>query len=142
MGAGTALNEHQAREALAAGARFVVSPVSREALVRVCRAEDVPVILGAFTPTEVATVTASGAIAIKLFPARLGPAYVKGLLGPLPGISLVPSGGISGDNAQAFLDAGAMAVYAGSSMLPAEAVDRGDFGEIERRARAFKATIV
>ena len=99
-------------------------------------------ILGAFTPTEVATVMASGAIAIKLFPARLGPAYVKDLPGPLPGISLVPSGGISGDNAQAFLDAGAMAVYAGSSMLSAEAVDRGDFCEIERRARAFKAMIV
>jgi 2-dehydro-3-deoxyphosphogluconate aldolase/(4S)-4-hydroxy-2-oxoglutarate aldolase len=75
---------------------------------------------------------------VKLFPARLGgPSYLRDLRGPFPGVSFVPSGGIDESNAREFLEAGAVAVYAGSNLAPAEAVATGDHDEIARRARAF-----
>jgi 2-dehydro-3-deoxyphosphogluconate aldolase/(4S)-4-hydroxy-2-oxoglutarate aldolase len=136
VGAGTVLDAGQARRAIEAGARFVVSPTLEPALVEAARG--IPVFLGAFTPTEVMAAHRAGATAVKLFPARLGgPSYLRDLRGPFPGISFVPSGGIDQSNALGFLEAGAVAVYAGSSLVPAEAVATGDHDEIARGARAF-----
>ena len=102
----------------------------------------VPVMLGAFTPTEVATAVDLGAAAVKIFPAgRLGPTYLSDLRGPYPQVELLPSGGISADNAAAFLAAGATAVCAGTSVVPPAAVSRGDWTEITERARVFAAAL-
>jgi 2-dehydro-3-deoxyphosphogluconate aldolase/(4S)-4-hydroxy-2-oxoglutarate aldolase len=100
------------------------------------------VFLGAFTPTEVAQAVDLGSAAIKIFPAgRLGPKYLSDLHGPYPDVDLLPSGGISADNAAAYLAAGALAVCAGTSVVPPALVAAGSWGEITERARAFAAAL-
>jgi 2-dehydro-3-deoxyphosphogluconate aldolase / (4S)-4-hydroxy-2-oxoglutarate aldolase len=142
VGAGTVLDERQAREAVAAGARFVVSPACVPELVGACRDEGIPVFLGALTPTEIHAAWAAGATAVKLFPAgNGGPGYLEQLRGPFPDVAFVPSGGINEGNAREYLAAGAVAVYAGGSLAPAELVAAGDHEEIARRAHAFVASL-
>jgi len=142
LGAGTVLTADEARAAIDAGARFLVTPGLRPAVAAVAVAAGVPVMLGAFTPTEVATAVDLGSAAVKIFPAgRLGPAYLSDLRGPYPHVELLPSGGISADNAAAFLAAGATAVCAGTSVVPPAAVERGDWTEITQRARTFAAAV-
>jgi 2-dehydro-3-deoxyphosphogluconate aldolase/(4S)-4-hydroxy-2-oxoglutarate aldolase len=142
VGAGTVTTERQAADALAAGARFLVSPVADAGVVRAGVASGLPVIAGAFTPTEVLRAAGLGAAAVKIFPARVGgPGYVEDLRGPFPDLRLIPSGGIDSANAGAYLAAGAFAVATGSSVAPAHLVETGEWSEIERRARAFVACV-
>jgi 2-dehydro-3-deoxyphosphogluconate aldolase/(4S)-4-hydroxy-2-oxoglutarate aldolase len=123
-------------------ARFVVSPAFVPELVAACREEDVPVFLGALTPSEVHAAWAAGATAVKLFPAGVGgPRYLEQLRGPFPDIAFIPSGGIDERSAREYLDAGAVAVYAGSSLAPAALVAAGDHEEIAQRAHAFVASL-
>jgi 2-dehydro-3-deoxyphosphogluconate aldolase / (4S)-4-hydroxy-2-oxoglutarate aldolase len=141
IGAGTVITTSQARDALSAGAQFIVSPVLAPELVAVAPS-DVPVILAGFSPTEVHEATQAGAAAVKLFPSRIGgPDYVRDLLGPLPNCRLMPSGGVGPDNAASYLAAGAVAVYAGSSVVPASGVEAGEHGPIRRRAEALVRSI-
>jgi 2-dehydro-3-deoxyphosphogluconate aldolase/(4S)-4-hydroxy-2-oxoglutarate aldolase len=142
VGAGTVRDERQARDALAAGAQFLVSPVCVSEVARVARDAGVPVFLGALTPTEVDAALKAGTTAVKLFPAGVGgPRYVRDLRGPFPDVDFVPSGGVTQENAREFLEAGAIAVYAGSGLAPPELVDIGDHDEIGRRAQAFVAAV-
>ena len=142
VGAGTVRDERQARAALAAGARFLVSPACVPSVARVAREAGVPAFLGALTPTEVDAAVKAGTAAVKLFPAGLGgPRYLRDLRGPFPDVAFVPSGGITAANARDFLDAGAIAVYAGSGLTPPELVAAGDHEEITRRAHAFVAAV-
>lgn len=142
VGAGTVVRPEQARDAIAAGARFIVAPTFVPDVVAPCREAEVPVFLGGFTPTEVAAAFAAGATAVKLFPASIGgPDYVKALRGPFPEIPLIPSGGIDERNAREFLAAGAVAVYAGSGLAPPDLVAAGDHEEIGRRAHDFVASL-
>jgi 2-dehydro-3-deoxyphosphogluconate aldolase/(4S)-4-hydroxy-2-oxoglutarate aldolase len=95
-------------------------------------------ILGALTPTEIASASAEGATAVKLFPAALGgPSYLKHLHGPFPDVPFVPSGGVDDRNAREYLAAGAVAVYAGSGLAPPDLVEHREHDEITRRAHAF-----
>jgi 2-dehydro-3-deoxyphosphogluconate aldolase/(4S)-4-hydroxy-2-oxoglutarate aldolase len=142
LGAGTVLTADQARGAIDAGAKFLVTPGLRAEVAEVAAAAGVPVFLGAFTPTEVAQALDLGSAAVKIFPAgRLGPGYLKDLRGPYPGVALLPSGGVSADNARAFLDAGALAVCAGTSVVPPAVVSAGNWSEITERARTFAAAL-
>jgi 2-dehydro-3-deoxyphosphogluconate aldolase/(4S)-4-hydroxy-2-oxoglutarate aldolase len=142
IGVGTVLTADQARGALDAGARFLVTPGLRPAVAEVATAAGVPVFLGAFTPSEVADAVDMGAAAVKIFPAgRLGPKYLSDLHGPYPGVDLLPSGGVSADNAADYLAAGALAVCAGTSVVPPAAVAAGAWTEITERARAFAAAL-
>jgi 2-dehydro-3-deoxyphosphogluconate aldolase / (4S)-4-hydroxy-2-oxoglutarate aldolase len=142
LGVGTVLTADQARAAIDAGARFLVTPGLRPAVAEVAVAAGVPVFLGAFTPTEVATALDLGAAAVKIFPAgRLGPRYLADLRGPYPDVTLLPSGGISADNAAEYLAAGALAVCAGTSVVPPALVAAGCWPEITERARAFAAAL-
>ncbi|MEN3301907.1 bifunctional 4-hydroxy-2-oxoglutarate aldolase/2-dehydro-3-deoxy-phosphogluconate aldolase [Pseudonocardia sp.] len=142
LGVGTVLTGDQAKAAIDAGATFLVTPGLRRAVVDVGVAAGVPVYLGAFTPTEVAEAMDLGASAVKIFPAgRLGPAYLRDLLGPYPHARLLPSGGVSADNAAEFLAAGASAVCAGSSVVPPAAVAAAEWELITDRARAFAAAV-
>lgn len=114
VGAGTVIDVVMAEAALEAGAEFFVSPHLDQTLVQWAAARKVPYLPGAFTPTEVATAMGWGATAIKLFPANAcGPGMVSSLLGPFPGAMIVPTGGITAENARSFLDAGAVAVGVG-----------------------------
>lgn len=138
VGAGTVLDAESARAALLAGAEFVVSPSFHRDVVEVCNRYGAPVIPGIATPTEAVEAYEAGADAVKLFPASaLGPEYLAALGGPLSQIPVVPTGGIDAENAGAFVEAGAVAVGAGSSIVDAEAVARGDYDEVTERARAL-----
>lgn len=115
VGAGTVLSLTQAVDAVAAGAAFLVAPHTDVDVVRWASSRDVPALPGALTPTEVMTAWNAGAAAVKIFPASVaGPALVRELQGPLGFVPLVPSGGVTVENARALLDAGAAAVGLGS----------------------------
>lgn len=136
VGAGTVLTGAEARDVIAAGAQFVVTPVVAPDVIEVCKAAGVPCLCGAQTATEALAAHTNGAEFVKVFPARLGgPSYIRDLLGPLPFLKIVPTGGIEASNARAYLDAGAVAVGSGSSLIPKTAVAAGDWGEITTRAR-------
>lgn len=138
VGVGTVMAATQAREAIDAGAQFLVTPGLRPDVAAVAREAGVPISLGAMTPTEVATALDLGSEIVKIFPARqLGPQYLKDLQGPFPRIKLLPSGGVDAGNARGYLDAGALAVCCGTSVVPPAAVDAGDWDDITARAKAF-----
>ncbi|CAM5389098.1 bifunctional 4-hydroxy-2-oxoglutarate aldolase/2-dehydro-3-deoxy-phosphogluconate aldolase [Streptomyces aurantiogriseus] len=118
VGAGTVLSSGQARDALAAGAGFLVSPVVDAELIRSVAQRGIPCYPGAWTPTEVSQAWRAGAAAVKLFPAGTGgPAHLRQLRAPLPDIPLVAVGGVGIDEARDYLDAGACAVGIGSPLL-------------------------
>ncbi|MFC4123447.1 bifunctional 4-hydroxy-2-oxoglutarate aldolase/2-dehydro-3-deoxy-phosphogluconate aldolase [Nocardia rhizosphaerae] len=124
VGVGTVTTRAQAEAAVDAGARFLVTPALRTEVAEVAVAHQVPVVMGAFTPSEVLTAVELGAAAVKIFPARaLGPAYLQDLHGPFPHVHLIPSGGVNAGNARDYLRAGAVAVTAGTDVVaPADVV--------------------
>ncbi|MBV6699000.1 bifunctional 4-hydroxy-2-oxoglutarate aldolase/2-dehydro-3-deoxy-phosphogluconate aldolase [Kitasatospora aureofaciens] len=140
VGIGTVLTAEQVELGVAAGASFLVTPGCRPEVAAAARDAGVPVVLGALTPTEVAQAVDLGAAAVKIFPARaFGPGYFKDLRGPYPDVPLVASGGVNAGNAADFLAHGALAVCAGTDVVPPDVVAAGDWAEITRRARAFTA---
>jgi 2-dehydro-3-deoxyphosphogluconate aldolase/(4S)-4-hydroxy-2-oxoglutarate aldolase len=142
IGAGSVLDAETARLAILAGAHFVVAPTFDVALVEMCHRYDVAVIPGAFTPTEILTAWEAGADLVKLFPASaLSPTYLKELRGPLPQVRLVPTGGVTAENAGAFVEAGAAAVGVGGALVARDAVARGDFARVTEYARRLTAAV-
>ena len=142
LGAGTVLDSETARAALLAGAEFIVAPNTNLDVIKVCRRYDKLVMPGAFTPTEILTAWEAGADLVKVFPAGgLGPGYLKDLRGPLPHVRLVPTGGVTADNAGAFLAAGAVAVGVGGALVDRTAVAREDYGRLTEEARRLVAAI-
>lgn len=142
VGVGTILDATTCERAVAAGAEFVVSPITRAEIVQAAHAADRPVMLGAYTPTEAQTAFELGADFIKLFPADgLGPAYVKALRAPLPHLKIVPAGGVDLKTVGAFIKAGCVAVGAGSSLLSAQILRDGNWQELTRLAAEFVAAV-
>jgi 2-dehydro-3-deoxyphosphogluconate aldolase/(4S)-4-hydroxy-2-oxoglutarate aldolase len=142
VGAGTVLDSVTARLAILAGARFIVAPTFSAGVVELCHRHEVVAVPGAYTPTEILTAWEAGADLVKVFPAGgLGPGYLKDLRGPLPQLRLVPTGGVTAENAGAFLAAGAVAVGVGGALVEREAVARGDYARITEQARRLKQAI-
>jgi 2-dehydro-3-deoxyphosphogluconate aldolase/(4S)-4-hydroxy-2-oxoglutarate aldolase len=142
LGVGTVMTADQASAAIDAGARFLVTPGLRTEVAAVAVAQGVPVFLGALTPTEVAAAVDLGSAAVKIFPAgAFGPKYLTDLSGPYPDVDFLPSGGINPDNARAYLDAGALAVCAGTGVVPPAQVADGDWPGITARAAQFVAAL-
>ncbi len=142
VGVGTVLDAETARQAILAGAEFVVGPTLNPDVIRLCRRYSKVVMPGAFTPTEILTAWECGADLVKVFPATaVGPKYLKDIKGPLPHIPLVPTGGVEADNAGAFIRAGAAAVAAGSSLIDGKALAARDFGAITAMAQRFVAAV-
>lgn len=140
VGAGTVTTVAEARDAIAAGAAFLVTPAVIAEVTEVARAHDVPVIMGAFTPTEALTAARLGAAAVKIFPAEtVGPGFFRHLAGPFPQLPLVASGGLHEGNAADYLRAGAIAVTAGSSVVSATDASEGNWAAVTAKARAFLA---
>jgi len=138
LGAGTVLDPESARAAILAGAQFTVSPTLNPAVIEMCRRYSKVCIPGALTPTEILTAWECGADIVKVFPATLGgPQYFKDIAGPLPQIKLIPTGGVSLENAGAFIKAGAVAVAAGSNLVNATAAKEGRFDAITDAARKY-----
>lgn len=117
IGAGTVLGSANARAAVAAGARLLVTPTFEPDVIRIGQHEDVTTVIGCATPTEMLRATELGADAVKIFPASLWtPQVLRDLLQPLPHLRCVPTGGITPDSAPAWIRAGAVAVGIGAAL--------------------------
>ena len=142
LGMGSVLDRKMAAEAIARGAQFVVAPTLDLPTVSYCAGLGVPVMPGAFTPTEVQTAWMAGAAVVKVFPAtKLGPGYFEDILAPLPHLKLMPTGGVDLENAGSFVRAGAVAVGVGSALVRKDWVADGDWQAITEQARRFVATV-
>ena len=142
IGAGTVVDTGTAARAIDAGAKFVVSPVFRPAVMAECHRLGLPAFPGCFTPTEILNAWDAGADIVKVFPATgLSPTYFRDILAPLPQLKLMPTGGVSIDNAAGWLRAGAVAVGIGSALVDAAAVRSGDLAAITRNATRLVASV-
>jgi 2-dehydro-3-deoxyphosphogluconate aldolase / (4S)-4-hydroxy-2-oxoglutarate aldolase len=142
VGAGTVLDADAAQAVLDAGARFVVSPAFDANVVARCHAADVAALPGAYTPTEILRAWQAGADLVKVFPATaLGPRYLRDVRGPLPDVRLMPTGGVTVENAGDWIRAGAAAVGLGSDLVDPKRVAAGDFAGITERARTLVENI-
>ena len=142
VGAGTVLDPETARAAILLGADFVVTPTLNVDTIRLCQRYSVPTVIGSFTPTEILTAWEAGATFVKVFPASaVGPRYLKDVAGPLPQVRLIPTGGVSAENAGDFIKAGARAVALGSNLVDAGSVASGDWATITARAQAAVAAV-
>jgi 2-dehydro-3-deoxyphosphogluconate aldolase / (4S)-4-hydroxy-2-oxoglutarate aldolase len=136
FGAGTVIDVATAKAVIDAGARFVVSPVFRPDVIRACHERDVPAMPGCFSPTEILSAHDAGADIVKVFPATmLGPQFLKDVRAPLPQVKLMPTGGVTLDNAGDWIRAGAVAVGVGSALVDVKAIDAGQFDVITANAR-------
>jgi 2-dehydro-3-deoxyphosphogluconate aldolase/(4S)-4-hydroxy-2-oxoglutarate aldolase len=136
LGAGTVTDVATASAVIDAGASFVVSPVFRPEVIAACHARDVSAMPGCFTPTEILAAHDSGADIVKVFPATaLGPQFIRDVRAPLPQVKLMPTGGVTLDNAGDWIRAGAVAVGLGSALLDAKAIEDGRFDVITANAR-------
>jgi 2-dehydro-3-deoxyphosphogluconate aldolase / (4S)-4-hydroxy-2-oxoglutarate aldolase len=136
LGAGTVLDPETARIAVLAGAQFVVSPCLNAATARLCNRYQIPYLPGAGTIREIVESMEAGADIIKLFPGEaLGPAFVKAATAPLPQAQLMPTGGVSIDNAAEWIEAGSVALGVGGHLTAG--AKAGDFKSITGLARRF-----
>jgi 2-dehydro-3-deoxyphosphogluconate aldolase / (4S)-4-hydroxy-2-oxoglutarate aldolase len=138
VGAGTVLDPETARIAILQGASFVVTPTLNVETIRLCNRYSVSTVIGTFTPTEILTAWEHGASFVKVFPAgSVGPRYFKDVRGPLPQVRLIPTGGVTRDNAGDFIRAGAVAVAAGSNLVDQQTVADRAWSVLTERARAY-----
>ena len=137
FGAGTVLDAETAARVIDAGAQFIVSPVYRRSLIEACHARGVPVTPGCFTPTEILDAWEAGADIVKVFPATaLGPGYIKDVRAPLPQVKLMPTGGVTVENAGEWIKAGAVAVGVGTALLDTKAIESRRLRGAARAGRA------
>ena len=127
IGVGSVLNPQQAEKFIQLGADFIVSPILSKEIALACIDRDTYWIPGCATPTEIARARALGADIIKVFPGNvLGPGFIKSVLGPMPGLKLMPSGGVepTKENLKAWFDAGVICVGMGSKLIDKEMIAR------------------
>ena len=142
IGAGSVLDAETARTAILAGAAFVVTPTLSLPVISLCNRYGVATVIGGLTPTELLTAWEAGATYVKVFPASLGgPRYLRDVLAPLPQLKLIPTGGVSVDNAGDFIRAGAAAVALGGNLVDARSVAAEDWPTLTARARAVAAAV-
>jgi len=139
VGAGTVLTAAQAREAIGAGARFVVAPNLSAEVARASREAGVMFCPGAYTTSEIMAAHAAGAHVVKVYPVGVagGPDYIRVIRDPLPTVLMLAAGGTTLDNFVPFLRAGCIGVGLGASLADPKLAAAGSFDEITRRARAF-----
>jgi 2-dehydro-3-deoxyphosphogluconate aldolase/(4S)-4-hydroxy-2-oxoglutarate aldolase len=140
IGAGTVLDPETARYAILSGAQFIVSPACCADTARLCRRYQIPYLPGAGTSQEVVTAMEAGADIVKLFPGEaLGPAFVRALRGPLPHAPLMPTGGVSVENAAEWIKAGCVALGVGGNLT--KGAKTGDYASITKLARQLIESI-
>ena len=139
VGAGTVLDPEIAKVCIGAGAQFIVSPTLNRATTAYCREQDVTVMPGALTPTEIVQAWNTGADFVKVFPAGAvgGASYIKSIKAPLPQIELVPTGGVTLTTAPAFIKAGAAAIGVGADLVDIGAIRAGQPQTVTAAARAY-----
>lgn len=140
LGAGTVLDPETARIAILSGAQYIISPYFDEATMKLCNRYRVACMPGVMTPKEAVEAMEAGADILKVFPANLfGPNIIKSLLGPLPQAKLMPTGGVSADNAIEWIKAGAVALGAGSELT--KGAKTGDYAQITETAKQYVRAI-
>ncbi|PSB28160.1 bifunctional 4-hydroxy-2-oxoglutarate aldolase/2-dehydro-3-deoxy-phosphogluconate aldolase [Stenomitos frigidus] len=139
IGAGTLLQETHVQEAIAGGAQFLFTPHVAPHLIQLAVAQNVPIIPGALSPTEIVSAWQAGASSVKVFPVQAmgGAAYIQSLQAPLGNIPLIPTGGVTLENASAFLAAGAIAVGLSGHLFPKQVVAEGNWNAIAQQAQSL-----
>lgn len=138
IGAGTVCTKKDLKKAIAAGAQFIVTPVTRKKLIKLCNNKKIPIFPGAFTPTEIYKAWRSGASMVKVFPAKtLGPDYIKDVKAPLNKVKLIPTGGIDVDNIESFKKAGADAFGIGSPLFKKSLIRDKDWQGLKDHFKKF-----
>ncbi len=142
IGVGSVLDTETCRAAILAGSEFVVTPITRPDVIKMCNRYGKPIASGAYTPTEAMTAYESGADFIKIFPAdQLGPQYIKNILAPMPMLQIIPTGGVTIQTAESFIKAGCVALAAGSSLVSKEILKNQDWKKLTETAAAFVEAI-
>jgi 2-dehydro-3-deoxyphosphogluconate aldolase/(4S)-4-hydroxy-2-oxoglutarate aldolase len=142
LGMGTLTRPEQAQAAKDAGAVFLVSPHTDEELAEAMTSTGLPVMMGAFTPSEVMKAWKLRSDVIKIFPGSLGgPGLMKSLKGPFPDLPMMPTGGVTEDNLGEWFKAGAFAVGAGSNLCPKDLALAGEFQKITEIAERFVSAV-
>ena len=141
IGAGTVLDKRDARNAIAAGAKFLISPTLDTDVIKAAKDANVVSIPGAFTPTEILQAHNNGADIVKIFPC-LDAAYVKNILAPLDHIKVMPTGGIDASNIKTFAATGAVAFGIGSALVNSKSrVDEAYLTTLTNNARQLIAAM-
>ncbi|GAB6099548.1 bifunctional 4-hydroxy-2-oxoglutarate aldolase/2-dehydro-3-deoxy-phosphogluconate aldolase [Halanaerocella petrolearia] len=143
VGAGTVLDGETARSAILAGAEFVFAPNLNQDVIKVCNRYGKVVVPGVMTPTEIVDAYQAGADLVKVFPAGvMGPKYIKSVKGPLDHIPMMPTGGVSLDNAADFIEAGVVALGAGGALMDKEAIANENYEVITEKAKQLTQIVV
>jgi len=143
IGAGSVLDAETARLAILNGAQFIVGPIFNPEVIRMCHRYDKPAIPGAFTPTEILTAWEQGADLVKVFPTTaLRPSYIKDILGPLPQVKLLPTGGVTLENAAEFIRSGACCLGVGTALLNKKMIAADDWQALAKHAEAFRSAVL
>lgn len=139
VGAGTVRHISEYQKAVYAGAAFIVTPNSRKDVIKTADSENIPIIPGALTPTEVQKAYDLGATAVKIFPVNCvgGPEYIKALRGPYRDIPLLACGGVNAENAASYLKAGADLLAFGGSIFSPKLMAEGNWDEIGKRLKTL-----
>lgn len=138
LGMGTIRNLEEARQAVGAGAMFLVTPNTDPAVIDYAGQQEVPVIAGAFTPTEVYNAWSAGAVMVKVFPCGpVGPSYIKELKGPFDHIPLLAVGGVNRENLDEYFKAGVSGVGVSSALFGAKALAEKDISQVGVNVRDF-----
>ncbi len=138
VGAGTVLDVQAVRDSVSAGAQFLVTPALLPDVIEAAKGMDVPVVCGAFSPTEILTAWRAGADLVKVFPASsVGPDYIKNVLGPLPDLRLVPTGGVDLESCAAFLAAGAYTIGVGNPLIKKDLIAQKNWNVLTDLAQQY-----
>jgi len=142
FGMGSVLNKQMAMDAINAGALYIVSPVYKREIIDVTHRFNLPVMPGAFSPSEILDAFEYGADIVKVFPADvLGMEFFKGIKAPMPHLKLMPTGGVSLTNAGEWLKAGACAVGIGTALLNKKAIEENRFEVLTENAKILMKSI-
>ncbi len=142
FGVGSVLDPESARVAILAGAQFVVCPTLDVKTIKLCMRYSVPVMPGAFTPSEILEAWETGADIVKVFPASVGgPSYIRAIKAPLPQVKLMPVGGVNLTTTSDFIRAGCEVVAVGSALVDQNLLDEQKFDTITERAIRFREEV-
>jgi len=142
IGMGTVKNSEELKKALESGAQFIVTPNYNSEVVKTAKRRGVPIISGAYTPSEIYDAYRDGANAVKLFPASIpGPDYLKSIRGPIPEVDIIPTGGIDECNISDFLKAGAFAFGIGGGLVDKESVKNEDWEKERKKVRKLMSKL-
>ncbi|OGU54395.1 MAG: 2-dehydro-3-deoxyphosphogluconate aldolase [Ignavibacteria bacterium RBG_13_36_8] len=136
LGVGTVLTKEIADKSINAGAKFVVSPILKKEIIKASHDHNVSVISGTFSPTEMQIAYEEGADFVKLFPAdNLGMSFISSVKAPLPHLKIIPTGGVTIENAIEWINAGASAVGIGSALVDKNAIEADNYAKLTENAK-------